>query len=195
MNKNINMPCKKEVEHYLNVWDKDTRLVESEKAIRKIFEVYPENDNLSEILIKASTLNALYSTNIFSILPVAKNILHLKIDEKLKNAETDIVNKIARIKKFDKNFYSFASKYCCHHNQDEYPIYDYYVERCLVYFNRKEHFYDFTKKELRDYDTFKKVIIAFREHFKLRDFSLRDIDRYLYSLGKEHFKRYYKKSN
>lgn len=188
------MPCKEEVKKYLDVWDKNTRLVESEKAIRKVFEEYPKNNDLSEILIKASTLNTLYSTNIFSILPVAENILDLNIDEKLKNGETDIVNKIGKIKKFDKNFYSFASKYCCHHNQDEYPIYDYYVERCLVYFNRKENFYDFTKKELRDYDTFKNVVIAFKEHFKLRDFSLRDIDKYLYSLGKENFKRYYKKS-
>lgn len=194
MKKDIKMPCKEEVKKYLDVWDKDTRLVESEKAIRKVFEEYPKNNDLSEILIKASTLNTLYSTNIFSILPVAENILDLNIDEKLKNGETDIVNKIGKIKKFDKNFYSFASKYCCHHNQDEYPIYDYYVERCLVYFNRKEHFYDFTKKELRDYDTFKNVVIVFKEHFKLRDFSLRDIDKYLYSLGKENFKRYYKKS-
>lgn len=194
MKKDIKMPCKEEVKKYLDVWDENTRLVESEKAIRKVFEEYPKNNDLSKILIKASTLNTLYSTNIFSILPVAENILDLNIDEKLKNGETDIVNKIGKIKKFDKNFYSFASKYCCHHNQDEYPIYDYYVERCLVYFNRKENFYDFTKKELRDYDTFKNVVIAFKEHFKLRDFSLRDIDKYLYSLGKENFKRYYKKS-
>lgn len=166
-----------------------------EKAIRKVFLGYPKNDDLSEILIKACTLNTLYSTNIISILPVAENILKLGIDEKLKNGETSIVNNIARIKKINKNFYSFASKYCCHQNPSKYPIYDYYVERCLVYFNRKDKFYDFIKKDLRDYDTFKNVIIAFRKHYDLEDFSLRDTDKYLYLLGKANFKRYYKKSS
>ena len=49
--------------------------------INYFFDLIPENKQIEDILIKCSTLNDFYSTNIFSIFPVAKHILQLDIDK------------------------------------------------------------------------------------------------------------------
>ena len=133
----IKTPCKNEVERYLKKWKKLENYVLQEKALDKLFfETYPNNYDMNDILIKASSLNDFYSTNIFSIFSVAKHIHKLNIDTRLKNKDETLVNDIAFIKVNNKriNFYSFATKYCSHHNPMDYPIYDRYVERILIYF-------------------------------------------------------------
>ena len=111
-------PSQSEVEKYLSRWDSLENYVLQENALDKLFfNSYPENDDIDEILIKVSALNDFYSTNIFSVFPVAKHILSLNIDEAIKNADESIVNKIALVNMNGKviNFYSFATKYCSHH--------------------------------------------------------------------------------
>ncbi|AJD01244.1 hypothetical protein [Campylobacter lari] len=110
-----------------------------EKALEKLFtKTYPKNNDMDDILIKASSLNDFYSTNIFSIFPVAKHIKNLKIDESLENGDLTLVSKIANVKinGVNKNFYSFASKYCSHHKPLIFPIYDYYVDKVLITFKK-----------------------------------------------------------
>ncbi|UTW70364.1 hypothetical protein KHA80_07545 [Anaerobacillus sp. HL2] len=41
-----------------------------------------------------------------------------------------------------KNFYSFATKYCSHHNPLDYPIYDSYVDEVLRHFRNRDGFSD-----------------------------------------------------
>lgn len=89
-----------------------------ERSLNKLFiETFPNNTKIEDILIKASALNDFYSTNIFSIFPVAKHILSLNIDERLKAGDTSLVSEIASVEINGKKkvFYSFA-KYCSHHN-------------------------------------------------------------------------------
>ena len=94
---------------------------------------FNSNDNLQNILIKCSVLNDFYSTNIFKIYPVVKHILSLNVDKRLEANDVTLVDDIAKVTigDLEKNFYSFASKYCNHHKPLEYPIYDSYVERVL----------------------------------------------------------------
>ena len=120
-------PNKAEVEKYLDKWDSLENYVLQENALNKLFmEVYPNNTDINDILIKCSSLNDFYSTNIFSIFPVAKHILELNIDERLKNKDTSLVNDIAKlnINGKGKYFYSFATKYCSHYFPKDFPIYE-----------------------------------------------------------------------
>ncbi len=81
MKKNIPTPNKCEVEKYLKNWDSLENYVLQESALDKLFfDTYPNNKDINDILIKASSLNDFYSTNIFSIFPVAKHIQKLNID-------------------------------------------------------------------------------------------------------------------
>ena len=76
---NIPSPNKKTIENYLIKWDNlEEHYIWQEKSLYKLFhEDYKHNTDLNEILIKCSCLNDFYSTNIFSIFSVAKNIYNL----------------------------------------------------------------------------------------------------------------------
>ncbi|MFA1412210.1 hypothetical protein ACDL16_05100, partial [Haemophilus influenzae] len=81
----------------------------------------------------------------------------------------------------EKYFYSFATKYCSHHNPIAFPIYDSCVEQVLLYFNKVDKFSAFKRKDLKNYRKFKEVLIDFQR------FNLKELDLYLWLLGKEIF--------
>ena len=190
----IPTPCKNEVEKYLKKWDSLENYVLQEKSLDKLFFItYPNNNEIEDILIKVSSLNDFYSTNIFSVFPVAKHILNLGIDNRLKSNDETLVNDIANLSINGKKkcFYSFATKYCSHHNPINFPIYESYVDKILNYYKRKDHFYDFKREDLKNYIVFKKVLIAFKKFYSIDEYNLKDIDRYLWQLGKDYFPNKY----
>ena len=190
----IPTPSKKEVEKYLSLWGSLENYVLQENALDKLFfDVCPHNKTIEDILIKASALNDFYSTNIFSIFPVAKHIYELDIDDRLQAKDETLVNDVAdvTINGSHKRFYSFATKYCSHHCPLDFPIYDSYVERILVHFKLIDKFAAFKLDDLKDYETYKNVLIAFSKFYGIYDYGLKDIDRYLWQLGKEYYPRKY----
>ena len=60
-------------------------------------DICRHNDCIEDVLIKCSSLNDFYSTNIFDIHTMAQHILSLKIDERLENGDLSLVNDIARV--------------------------------------------------------------------------------------------------
>ena len=102
-------PSVEEVKHWLAAWDKLEDYESQERAINMVFKHYASNDNIENILIKCSILNDFYSTNIFKIYPVAKHILSLDIDTRLKASDPTLVDDIAKndVGGKIKNFYSF----------------------------------------------------------------------------------------
>lgn len=197
----IPIPSEKEVDYWLAYWDSLPNYVEQEKALDKLFiEVFKNNEDLSEILIKCSTLNDFYSTNIFKIYDVAKHIESLHIDEMLCKGDESLVGKIANIEL--KNnvgetkhyyFYSFASKYCSHHKPLDYPIYDSYVEKILKYFRKINKEFVFSNEDLKDYAKFKNILLNFQRLYGIEKYNLKDLDRYLWQLGKKYFTNNYGK--
>lgn len=192
---NIESPNKDTIDKYINKWNNlDEHYKYQETSLNKLFHCdYKDNTDLNQILIKASCLNAFYSTNIFSIYNMAKQIYDLNIDKRLMEGDPLLVNDIANININGKKyyFYSFASKYCSHHNNVEYPIYDYYVEKMLLYFMKRDQFYKFNRNDLKDYPKFKQILIEFSKFYKINGYSLRDIDKYLWLAGKEYFTKKY----
>ncbi len=196
MTKKIPKPSIAQVKKYISKWEKLENYVAQENALNKLFhEKIPQNKKIDEVLIKVATLNDFYSTNIFSIYSVAKHIHSLNIDKNLKNGDESIVSKIQKVhvKRKLKNFYSFASKYCSHHNSKDFSIYDSYVDRILRYFRKEHRFYQFENDDLKEYKSFKKVMFEFRKFYGLESFNLKEIDRYLWLLGKEMFPKSYGK--
>ncbi len=166
-----------------------------ENVIKKLFEMHPINRQLEDILLKAAVLNDFYSTNIFSIFGVAKHILSIpNVDEQLARGDVKLVNEIRTVSFISKkgaekakDFYSFATKYCSHHRPNLYPIYDGYVGKVLCYFRNKDKFADFKNDDLKDYEKFKNVINEFQRFYRLERFSVKELDRYLWQLGKKYF--------
>jgi len=168
-----------------------------EQSLALLFKDFcPANEVLEHILLKVTALNAFYSTNILATFPVAKHILEKKIDRRLKAQDLSLVNELASIviAGTQKNFYSFASKYCNHHVPEAFPIYDSFVVKMLHYYEGIDAFVTFSKNDLKDYETFVHVITKFREFYGLDQFTLREIDVYLWLAGKDSFPRTYGKA-
>ena len=192
----ISKPSASEVEKYLKSWKNLKNYKLQEDALDKLFfELLPSNEEISDILLKVATLNDFYSTNIFSIYPVAEHILDSNIDSRLKTFDETLVEEIQSVAIGDKtwNFYSFASKYCSHHNPEEYPIYDSYVEKVLCYFRDRDGFSNFKTLELKDYKKFKDTLVEFKYFYGLDKYDLKKIDRYMWQLGKEYFPKNYRR--
>ena len=190
----LELPSPALISAYLCRWEKLENYSLQDTSLGLLFnDLCPDNQKIEHILLKVSALNDFYSTNIFDTFSVAKHILHQNIDNHLQNGNFEIVNMIAKvsIKGKTKNFYSFASKYCSHHKPEFYPIYDSYVEKILLHFRKHDHFYAFEQSELKNYSQFMQIISEFQKHYGLEEFSLRQIDKFLWLAGKEFFPKSY----
>lgn len=135
--------------------------------------------------------------DIFSPFTVAMHILKLDIDDRLKAGDPSLVEDIALVTMGNaetKNFYSFATKYCSHHQPKQYAIWDSYVDEVLKYFRDVDGFMIFADADLKSQARFKDVLYKFAAYYGISRYSLKDLDRYLWQLGKDKFpqKRYQK---
>lgn len=188
-----NQPSVAKVNEYIQKWDLLDDYVSQERALDKLFLVLCKyNQCIEDILIKCSALNDFYSTHIFKVHNVAQHYLHKDIDKRLNEGDTTLVEDLAHItingKSF--NFYSFASKYCSHHRPDIYPIYDNYVHKLLMYFRNRDKFCEFKTEDLKKYQSYIAIIKVFQQTYGLSTFTIKEIDKYLWQLGKEAFIQY-----
>jgi hypothetical protein len=184
------------IDSYLKKWDTLENYTLQEKSLGLLFNKFClGNTKLEYILLKVTALNQFYSTNIFDTYSVAKRILKLDIDQRLQSHDLFLVNELAliTIKGKQKNFYSFASKYCSHHVPEAFPIFDSYVEKMLLQYASADGFASFKKADLKQYASFVEVMMAFKKFYGLEEFSLRQIDVFLWLAGKEFFPRTYSK--
>jgi len=195
LNPDIIRPCKDEIAIYLEPWKTLENYALQESALNKLFfRTYPLNNNMDDVLIKVSVLNDFYSTNIYSPYSVAKRIVALNIDARLRAGDDTLVGDIAQVTMDNgktKNFYSFATKYCSHHKPLEYPIYDSYVDLLLRYFRDVDDFASFKNNDLKNYPEFKRILLQFRDYYEIEPYSLKEIDMYLWQLGKIKFPKSY----
>ena len=169
-----------------------------EETLEKLFQkLIPENKNIHDILIKCSTLNGLANTVIYEVQYVAEWILKLKIDDRLKRGDLSLVDQIAYNVKdansqISRSYYSFASKYCSYHQPDKYSIYDRYVDIVLWELQKKYHYSDFKHDDLKKYKGYMKALDDFRNYygFPEEEFSKKDLDKFLWLLGKEWVRKF-----
>lgn len=109
-----------------NAFDHDPSTRLTEESLALLLSHFPENNEVTHVLLKVATLNQLYGTNIFAVQMVASHIVDLRIDTYLRSGSLQVVDLIAKVKIGDKvrNNFSFATKYCSWHNPNTYPIYD-----------------------------------------------------------------------
>ena len=183
-----NPPSATKVKEYIQKWNQLEDYVSQERALNKLFlEICRYNTCIEDILIKCSTLNDFYSTNIFKVHNVAQHYLHNNIDRRLNNGDLSLVEDLAHITINGKPFcfYSFASKYCSHHRPDVYPIFDSYVHKLMKFFRDKDKFCEFKEADLKNYQSYVAIIQTFQKHYGLDSFTFKEIDMYLWQLGKE----------
>jgi len=186
----IKKPSVESVNECLRKWSTLEKYKLQEECLNLLFrELCPRNDEITSVLLKVSALNDFYSTNIFDTHTVAKHIVAKVASERIVEGDTTLVNELALIEVGGKrrNFYSFATKYCNHHNPEAFPIYDRYVDKMLKHFRRVDSFSEFCPEDLKSYVSFVNIIRTFRSSYTLDQFSLREIDICLWIAGKEAF--------
>lgn len=190
-------PTVENVKKWIDEWNKTEGYPEQESALNKLFiDLCPFNESLDDILIKACTLNDFYSTNIYKIIDVAKEILNMNLDKRLQKGTLDsaIVMELndSVKKKTGRSIYSFATKYCSHHVPEEYPIYDSYVDMLLRYYRDTVNTPDFSfeDKELLDYRRLCEIEDSFKRCFGLEMFNAKEIDKFLWQVGKITFPKW-----
>ena len=196
-------PSLEEAKRYIKIWDSLPNYLAHENSLTSIFRgdesPYRENRELRDIILKVSVLNDFYSTNIYRVYQVAEKIKSIEdFDERLSNGDLSLVDDFQEIEyqgsqnevKHKRN-YSFATKYCSHHQPDKFPIYDSYVEKVLC--DLKSQYpckFSFHKKDLRNYKTYVKQLDILVEEFGLQELNYKMLDRYLWQLGKRYFAKY-----
>lgn len=191
-------PSERELRGYLAKWDTLNVYVEHEAALEMLFRIDPEfsrNTSLRHIIVKCAVLNDFYATNIYRIEPVARNIASIRdFDNRLVLGDRSLVGEIAKAEGVKNVNYSFATKYCSHHRPELFPIYDRYVADVLMFLRHKypETFKFKSRNALKDYDTFVEAIETVRRSFVLEAYSYKDIDHYLWQLGKDFYNPYAK---
>lgn len=112
---------------------------------------------------------------------MAKHIQSLNLDQDLNDHLPNAVDRIARVNIGGKqrNFFSFASKYCSWHDPEHYPISDSFVENVLRGYRDLYEFDKFRNSDLRNYARFKMIVENFRNYFGLTKFGLKKLDKFL----------------
>jgi hypothetical protein len=191
----IPIPCEAEVEKYLEQWKQHREYELGDRILEKIFSENKGNKDVATVKIKVIVLNALYTTQIYAVSRVAEHICNQQnLDDLLVEGKTEAIDTIKKVPFGNgkpRTLYSFATKYCHFHNPSAYPIYDNNVDSALWYF--KDELKDeqsqksFQRKVLKgEYSKFKSIIDRFKERFGLMKYTYKEIDQYLWMLGKRY---------
>lgn len=179
-------PTPEIIEKYNKKWFELDKYPEQENILAELFS-NEDNSNLKIVLTKTIFLNEFYSTHLDNAVGMAKHIVNLNINKKLKNNDISLVEDIAFTPSKMKNAYSFASKYCSWHKPDTYPIFDSYAKGVLYRMNEKFGFMpQFTQKSISSsYIFYCNVYKNFIHYFHLQNYTLKQIDRFLWLFGKD----------
>ncbi len=192
------LPNLKRVAKACKQFDIDNKIIEG--ALTDLFAKYPTNKSEAQVLLKVITLNLLYATQIPTLDPdrpnvfdVAQCIPGLDVDKALKECSLQIVNTISTTQFQGKrkiNRFAFATKYASWHRPDVYPIWDRNVQNyltCLRKLHRTEwdKFADGFPLSSNDwgYPEFHELMTRFRDHYGLRSFTFKEIDKFLWTHG------------
>lgn len=179
-------PTSELIEKYNDEWFKLNKYPEQEKILENLFS-NSDNSNFETILTKTIYLNEFYSTRLDNVIGMARHIEKLNIDSRLKANDLTLLEDIANTPSEMNNAYSFASKYCCWHKPDVYPILDSYAKGVLYKMNKKYKFMpQFTRNVISySYDFYCMIYEKFIQYFNLQNYTLKQIDRFLWLFGKE----------
>lgn len=154
------------------------------EAVSRTFKENPGNTDGLAVLLKFSVLNDLYRTNIYDKVKIVEHIIRLSkeenFDELLKSGNLDAVDKlrcghgIKTKNGIDRNFYSFATKYCHFSNPMCYPVYDQYVEKAIMKLRRDKYIQFNNGDELYNPRTFRDIIYEVIQKFDLEDYQIAD---------------------
>lgn len=136
-----------------------------------------------EVVVKAATLNHLYSTRVFALMTISKHIAAVMADppgdpDELVTALATVPDRAST--KGPRHHWSFAAKFTHFFvDADRFPIYDSYNVMMLRYHLGRQA----VVNNVNPYAAFKTNLQRFQTLEHLEEFSFRELDRYLWLAG------------
>ena len=151
----------------------------TDAALDRLKTLFPDFDDVEEVLLQVVAVNQLYGANVFSVVPMARHVVNV-MSRRPRLSGSDLVEAISSIG--GRNHRSFASKFC-HFFVDSkvYPIFDKYVGMTLNHHLGAEFpFHDGSNPP-----QYKTVLAALDAHRMRSNLGVapRDLDRYLWLSG------------
>jgi|GEM_PF-1065710 len=161
-----------------------------ESKIKSLVKSHPTNTSKEVVDDKVRMLNGYYSTRVPRE-SMVKNILNIShVDKSMRNGDTSIVHLIA---KTDKNYFSFATKFCALHEPNLYPIYDNFVWSLFIFLAKQGFFseqtyslFKYVEQSPNGYTNYKIIYEEFIQKTGIRRYckSYRQVDAYLWGIIK-----------
>ena len=190
-NKVLNLlnPTRKIVKEYVDKFDDGVEGINKNIIDGFVSHYGTSCDGIAAV---SALINTLYSTHIGASDFAALTYGIFKIRElknRLNAGDIALVSEIAGLLKTDnenkKEYISFASKFCAFHNEAKFPIYDRISREMLAKINKTQSFTERFNKDKIPYEKYVEIYNSFIKKFGLEELTYREVDKYLWSVGKE----------
>lgn len=159
-----------------------------DKALRLVYGAYPKNERVEEILSKVALLDNLYRTCLLGKeVEMARHILQQNTNSEIDRGilEGDL-SVIGRIRDGAQDNYSFASKFLSFHNPNAFPVFDNKVDKLIHGWRGNLGLpMDLVPDALRNYPTYRGILVMLMGKFKLQDLGFKKFDQALWMYAKE----------
>jgi len=164
----------------------------TDQSVKMLFERWPENASEAQVLIKVVVLNSLYNTALYDVHAMAEHIVKQRVDPKFSRGDITVVGDIrkghgisSRKTDRERDFYSFATKYCHWHVPSSYVMYDTNLDIVLRELNKLLGFCSrLSYERLRQYPTLKEAIDSLAVIVGLTSLDYKELDQALWVYGR-----------
>ncbi len=180
-----------ELESNANDIKKDIKYGGENNLLEKALKENPLNEDIALVAMKICLIDITNGTNLSrnlgkngGLYKLSEKIINSNFDERVKNGDLTIVNELAKWTKetFNKNLFSFISKYCLYHNyhyynKDDYAIFDSVLCNNLYKYISNEDFQKITGCKLMKNSFYKmKDNFDYLSYMKVIDFIIKNND-------------------
>lgn len=158
--------------YFLKEWRANTDLVANKQRLDELFLVQPFELSEQSLSEKVHLLNDIYGTHTQeTIVTHLSQINNLEL--RISQGDLSVVDDIQASQQ--EGAYSFATKFCHHHNPIAYPFFSFTINNTLYKFENRDHFYG-KHYNYNNYSEFYNAMQAFRNHYGLETCSWFYID-------------------
>ena len=169
---------------------KKTERFTEEKEIIAFFKQNHRNDNMKDVMLKATALRGFMRRPGMYLNYATHYILSDKaFDRKLQRGVMSIVDAMTASSRARWKYCDFASKYCAFHQPELYLYSDWSL--VLQNYDQLDHFMQGKRFSLStSYSVYLKPFLIFREYYGLQKYSLSDLQHFLWQLRNEESAEY-----
>ena len=160
--------------------------VEDNRALH-YFQINPTNTNLQDVLLKVREIRDTELIKQEAEDAMVDHIVSLNIDGDLQSMDQQIVMKIANLnfRGQPRFYYAFATRYCCYHHPEVYPIYDLLIEQFLRLYYKRTNDTAIEDHQLLEYTSFKRLMEEYLKAFQLPLTSYWELDKFIWTYGEQ----------